>query len=62
MLGTVEGRLGNLSGAEQAMCKSLQANPELPEAWLGQVLELQSRMEDACNTYLNAISKKALPC
>lgn len=60
MLGTVEGRMGNLVGAENAMCKSLQANSELPEAWLGlgQVLELQGRLDDACDTYLKAISNK----
>jgi len=59
MLGTVEGRLQNLPGAEAAMCNSLKADPNLAEAWLGlgQVLELQGRREDACNTYLKAIAQ-----
>lgn len=60
MLGTTEGRLGNLAAAEAAMCKSLAADAQLAEAWLGlgQVLELQGRPDDACQTYLKALSYK----
>ncbi len=58
MLGTVEGRLGNVAAAEKAMCRSLQANSSLAEGWLGlgQVLEMQGKLEDASKTFLKALS------
>ncbi len=58
LLGTVEGRLGDLSAAEKAMCRSLQADDKLAEGWfgLGQVLESQGKAEDACQTFSKAVS------
>lgn len=58
MLGTVEGRMGDVAAAEKAMCRSLQADSSLPEGWfgLGQALEMQGKLEDASNTFLKALS------
>ena len=58
MLGTVEGRMGDVAAAEKAMCRSLQADSSLPEGWfgLGQALEMQGKSEDACKTFLKALS------
>lgn len=60
MLGTVEGRLGRLGAAEQAMRQALHVDPALAEAWLGlgQALELQGRVDDASETYLKALERK----
>jgi tetratricopeptide (TPR) repeat protein len=57
MLGTVEGRIGNIPAAEKAMGRALEIDATFAEAWLGlgQVLELQGRMEDAVSVYLHAL-------
>ncbi len=57
MLATVEGRVGNLSAAENNMRKALEVRPDLAQAWLGlgQSLELQVRYEEACDAYRNAL-------
>jgi tetratricopeptide (TPR) repeat protein len=60
MLGTAEGRLGNIPAAEMAMNKALDIDPNLAEGWLGmgQVLEARGRRDDATKNYLHAISLK----
>lgn len=58
MLGTLEGRQGNLVVAGEHMVAALKANPKLAEAWLGygQVLELQGSLDLSGDAYVKAFS------
>jgi tetratricopeptide (TPR) repeat protein len=59
MLGTTEGRLGNLGNCEAAMRKSLELDPGLAEGWLGlgQALELQGKTDESCEMYKKALQQ-----
>jgi tetratricopeptide (TPR) repeat protein len=59
-LSTVEGRMGNIDGAERAVGRALEIDSNLAEGWLGMghVLESRGRRDDALKTYLHAVSLK----